>query len=146
MNLKRRVVWALSAIALAVAFDIWRRDLNIDPKAENVKIVAYDQGDFKTSGDWVLLSDDRNIQVRSSLLADLVGWPVIRGLPEEIAARDLWQLSGNPERLAGLSGVEAKLDLINGVLCVGGKCYRLMAICSPTVDLKAGKKCQSFSE
>lgn len=146
MSEARRVVWALSAITLAAALDTWGHDLKITPKAEPVTIVAYDKDDFKTSGDWVLLLDGRNIQVRSSLLADLVGWPVIRGLPEEITARDLWKLRGNREPLGGLSGVEARLDSINGLLCIGGECYKLMAVCPTTLDRKAGKKCRSFSE
>lgn len=110
---------------------------------ELVRIVAYDKGSFKMSGDWALLSNDQNLQIRSNLFADLIGWPRI-WLSTNITERDLWQLRGETEKLKALTGIEAKLDSLNGLVCLEDKCYPLAAICPPFSEVKAGRKCQFF--
>lgn len=113
--------------------------------AEIVEIVAYDSGDFKMSGDWALLSDRRNIQIRSNLFRDLLGLPALR-IPDEIKNRDLWRLRQEPDSWQKLSGILAKLDLRQGVICVDQACMRLMAICPSLAEVRAGRSCDSFSK
>ena len=119
------------------------RDSHPAAETEQVRIVAYDKGNFKMSGDWALLSNDQNLQIRSNPLADFIGWPRI-WLPKHITERDLWQLRSETEKLRALAGIEAKLDSLNGLVCLEDKCYPLMSICPPFSELKAGRKCQSF--
>lgn len=119
------------------------RDSPPAAETEQVLIVAYDKGSFNMAGDWALLSNDQNLQIRSNLLADLIGWPRI-WLPANITERDFWQLRGETKKLTALTGIEAKLDSLNGLVCLEDKCYPLMSICPPFSELKAGRKCQSF--
>lgn len=132
-------------VLITVAMSLGACNESLQPLGgEPVRIVAYDKGDFKTSGDAALLADDRLLQIRSNALSDLLGWPAIAIHSASVRERNLWGLRGNTEKLHGIDGIEAVLDIHHGLLCLD-RCYRLMAICPSYSEGKSGKKCKSFA-
>ena len=99
---------------------------------------------FKTRGDWALLTSNETIQIDSTKMNAILGRPAIP-VPDALMIRNRTEWEQRIKQSQAQLHVQAKLDLVSGLVCLHATCAPLLAICPPIHEMRRGKKCRTFN-
>jgi hypothetical protein len=120
-----------------------------ESKPETVSIALYHPSSgliaLKSDGDLLVLSTGETVLVDSNRLLSLLGYGhTSLPVPKDIVLSDWNQWLDAATRTRGRGHIAASIWRDAGVICIGDKCKKVLAVCpKPQASMPAEAKCQA---